>query len=784
MHQEQNLVERSLMDLIGFTDETNIAELLDDHELTAIASQVKTDFEADEDSMEDWSKMTEKGLELGKPATDSQDEPWEQAANFKSPSLQTEAYRFGERASSELLRPKDLVKAEIIGPTMAEAPQEAAQAEMQGAALQGMPAPEGQPPGLEGPSVTNEAAPAAAEAPAQTEDGKEARGDRISSYMSYQLNHEIPEWRDQQRSLFYRLPNMGTVWKKTYYDPLREHVVSDLIQYPSFAIDQSTTSLEELSCFTHILEMRSNDVESMQRMGLWLDINLSFINENDDDDKSESHDSVNNFLEQQTFYDLDGDGYEEPYIITVHQASNKVVSIVPRFKLSDIMVTDGKETVMLDELYGEMSDELGPIDKPDGTVKMGLQVEAGLDGAGAPIYESVSADKYEIVKIRPERNLTAYRFMPSPDGSFLGVGYYQLLSGLVEGINKSTNELINAGTLNNQQSGYLAKGMRAKLGDDRFKPGELKSTNIPAQDLMNGILYHQFKEPSTVLLQLMQDMRGYIKEVVSSADLSEILSTNTAASTVLMMIEESQSSTTSLMSEQARSMGKEYQIIFALNAIYTDPEHYQEVLDNPAADYEADFSSGGYDILPTANPEMASKSQRIQQGQILNENFERLVQAGGDPHAIEYRFLESLGIDDIDELMPPPSQEFMAVQTQAKQAQAQASEAQAKLMAAQATALEANAQSMLTNAQIKEAKLPEEIEKLKSETIKNLEQAESEQAGNQIDLYTSQLKQIEGIQALMNTLGEQPNANAQIPSIGSPETSAPIQGGTPYPGAI
>ncbi len=739
-----DLVERSLKDLIGFIDEVNIAEILEDHELIAIADQVKTDFEADQDSMEEWTKLTEHGLCLVTPATTYTDEPWEMAANFKSPILQTEAYRFGERASTELLRPKDLVKAEIIGPVSG----------------QQLPTPtEGISPEQGG-----------------QETDKEARGERISSYMSYQLNHEIPEWRDQQRSLLYRLPNMGTVWKKTYFDPLKEHVVSDLIQYPAFAIDQSTITLDDLSCFTHIIEKKKNDVESMQRLGLWLDIDLPFINENDDDDKSESHDSLNNFLEQQTFYDLDGDGYEEPYIITVHQASNKVVSVVARFKLSDIMVTDGDNAVRVDKLYGQLFDEDGIVEDDDGKAKMGLRENRGQDEEGNPVYKTVSGSRYEIVKIQAERNLTAYRFMPSADGSFLGVGYYQLLTALVEAINTITNQLINAGTLANQQSGYLAKGMRMKLGNDRFKPGELKSTNVPPQDLMNGILYHQFKEPSSVLLQMGQEIRSIIKEIVSSADLSEILSTNTAASTVLMMIEEAQSSTTSLMAEQARSMSKEFQIIYALNAVYIDPRQYQDVLDDPAANYEADFSEGGFDILPTANPEMASKSQRIQQGQILNENFDRLVQAGADASAIERRFLESLGIDNIDEILPPPTEEFMAAQTKAQEATAQTQQEQAKLLSAQSAALEANAQEMLVNAEVKRAKLPEEVEKLRSETVKNLEQAESEEAVNQINLYTSQLKQIDGIQKLIATLGEARNANPQSPAIGGPEASPPIPG--------
>lgn len=734
-------VERTLQQLIDLLEEENIAEELSDSELVAIAEQVKTDYEADDDSMETWKKLTDIGLKLVEPATGARDEPWEEAANFKSPAIQEAAYRFGERASTELLRPKDLVKAEIIGPQKVPA---------------GPPGPDGEP------------------APV---DDKQARVDRVTTYMNYQVNHEIPEWRDEQRSLFYRLPNMGTVFKKTYFDPLKEHTVSELIQYPDFAIDQANNSMEDLGCFTHTVPMTKNEIESMQRMGLWLDIKLPLKNENDDDECSESHDSPNLFLEQQTLYDLDGDGYEEPYIITVHKASNKVVCIKPRYQLSDVLVKDGKKkAVTLDQAYGDLSDEFGAVETAKGEQATGFRELMGQGPEGEPIYEKVSQDRFEIVKITPERNLTAYRFMPSADGTFLGVGYYQLLSALVEAINAITNQLINAGTLANQQSGYLAKGMRKRLGDDRFKPGELKQTNVLPKDLLGSILYHQFKEPSATLMALAQDLRGMIKDVTASVDLGEILGTNTAASTVLMMIEEAQSSTTSLMSEQARSMGKEFQIIYSLNAIYTDPQTYQEVLDEEA-DYQADFGEGGLDIVPTANPEMASKSQRIQQGQILQENQPQLVEAGANPQVIAQKFLESIGIEDVEAFFPPASEEETQQQQEAQARAIASEEAQTKALLAQASAFEANAENLRASAKVKLDKLPDEIEKLRSEMIKNLEQAESEQSTNQIDLYTAHIKRIDGIQKLVESMGVN-SANTAAAAPINPQAAPAIDVGT------
>jgi len=552
----------------------------------------------------------------------------------------------------------------------------------------------------------------------------------VGTYLSYQINHEMPEWRDEHRGLLYRIPNMGTVFKKTFFDPMKGRLVSDVIQHPDFAVNQGTSSMEELRDFTHILPVRNNDIVSYQRAGLWLDDDL-VLDEATEDTDAEHHDSPNTFLEQQCFYDIDGDGYEEPYTITVHEGTGKVVRIIPRFRMQDILVTDpGPQPVTVDTLHGKLSDDFGPIDTWDGE---GHKHKEGL-------YQPDITRK--IIKITPENNLTAYRFMPSADGTFLGVGYYQLMSALVEAVNTGVNLLFDAGALANQQGGWLAKGMRRKLGNDRFKPGEYKQTNISAGDLQQGIRDINFKEPSPTLLTLITGyLKGEISDLSASADLSEVVGTNTAASTVLMMIEEAQSSTTSLMAEMARSMGKEFQVMFRLNAIFADPQAYKTVLDQEA-DYKADFGQADLDILPTANPEIANKTQRIQQAQILQEQYDRLVSAGGDPYALSMRFLDDMGIDNPEELLPPRTEEFQQQQMATSQAQQKKAVAEERFFNAQATVLDATAQEATAKAQALIEELPVKLKKLEAEVIKLLEQAESEHAENLITMYTSELAQV------------------------------------------
>lgn len=691
-------VERTLKELIEFIDLDNIAEVLSDDELSMIGQQVCSDYKAAVDSMADWTELTKKGLEIVEPALHGRSDPWEGASNFKSPALQNAAYRFGERASGELLRPAELVKSEVIG----------------------NPSPE-----------------------------KIERGERVSQYMSYQVNHEMPEWRSEQRKLLYRLPNMGTMFKKTFFDPRRGRLVTDLIQYPDFAVSQNTQSMEEIRDFTHVLSIKANEVESMKRADLWCDCDYSLSDSDDSDedsDKSQSHDTDNCFLEQYCYYDLDGDGYEEPYIVTVHKASQKVARIVARFTLQDIIVEspdmEGRTTTV-DTLYAPVEDEFGPVEDEDGEQVIGFQ-------GGEP----------EIIKINADLNLTMYQFLPSADGTFLGVGYFYLMSALVNAINTGYNLLYDAGTLANLQGGWLAKGLRKKMGNDKFKPGEWKQTNVNAADLQQGVLPHQFNEPSPTLLQLVGDIGANLKEISASADIAEIVGGNTAATTVLMMIEETQSATTSLMAEQARSMGDEFQVMYKLNSLYADPADYMRVLDQQA-DFEADFKQDDLDLVPTADPSMSSKAQRIQQGQILMDQFDRIQGIGGDPRAVMVRFLESIGITDIQDILPEPTQEFMQAQAQAQQATAQAQAAQERFFNAQADALDATTQKTMIDAQVKMQKLPEEIAKMEAETIKLLEQAESEEMKNALSVYTAQFG---AIRQITDALGEpSPMQPAQQP---------------------
>ena len=704
--------ERTLSELIELSEMVNIAEELDGPELAAIATQVVEDHEANLKSMKDWKDFYDKGEKLIKPPKGTLSEPFEGASNFKSTLMQESAYRFAEPASTELMREESLAKGHIIGPTTPE---------------------------------------------------KEKVSDRTSAYVSYQLNYAPEDWRDQQRDMLYQLPVVGCIVKKIFFDSIEGRISTELILPSSFSLNQSAKTQEDI-IFTHILDINQNKAVAYQNAGIWLDEDLIFEESSDSDSKTDdTHDPVNCFLEQRGWLDLNDDGQEEPYIITLHKATNKIVRIVAAFEIQDIFVNDDDEIVRLSTLGTPKTDKFGVV----------------VDDDGEPVLEFPDVP---IVTIKRQDNLVFYGFLPALDGTFLPVGYYQLMAVMVTALNSIYNALINAGFLANMQGGYMAKNFEVTRGTAKFKAGQYIQTGLSPADLPNGLLPHMFKEPSQTLFELLQKTEDVLKSLSATVDMSEIIAANTSATTVLMGIEQAQSSTTSLMAAQARSMGKEFQIFFRLNRIYTDPEHYKLITGDPEADYAEDFSKENIRVRLTANIEMVSKFQRIQQGQILLDQWEHLEGVGANMIMVMRNYLKAIGIEEIDMLLPEPEKDTQQMMQEAAQAQKATSESQSKLFDAQSEALLAQAKKSTADADAVTKELPAKIRETIAKTLKLYEEAEAAVEGREINVeeVVRHLSQVEEYLATMEKLqapqqGAQnaPPGNTQQMPAGPPQLSGP-----------
>jgi len=551
-NQQEDLAEGGKEESLRWLlESTNIAEKLDKEKLHKIGADAHEGFTADKQSRAEWEKQMEEWTKLATQVREEKTWPWPRASNVKYPILTTAAMQFAARAYPSLV-PSDgkIVKSKVIGKD-----------------------PDGQ---------------------------KAVLADRVSMYMSYQLMHEMTGWEEGMDKLLIMLPVVGTVFKKTYWDSIKKQVASDVILPKNLVVNYWAKSIKEAERISQIIEMSPRVLKERQMSGVFLDEDLGSAPTPEDARNAPSNDETTPFtiIEQHTYLDLDDDDYPEPYIVTFHLESAKVLRITARFDDTTMHYTE----------------------------------------------------EGKLAKIEPIEYFTKFGFIPNPDGSFYDLGFGVLLGPINESVNTLINQLIDAGTLNNLQSGFLGKGLKIRLGETKFSPGEWKAVNSLGEDLKKQIVPLPSKEPSAVLFQLMGSLITSGKELASVAEIfvGKMPGQNTPATTTMATIEQGMKVFTAVYKRIYRSLEEEFNKLFALNGTYLDPNTYQETIGVTVG--PNDFSAKQYKICPGADPTAVSQTEKLLKAQGL---MEMLPLGILDPVKVGLRLLEAQEQPNYQELLNP-----------------------------------------------------------------------------------------------------------------------------------
>jgi chaperonin GroES len=547
-----------IQDLIN---EVNIAEKLDDKQLAKIGSDVVEGYDTDEASCKEWRDHIEEWTKMALQISDKKTFPWTGASNVKFPLLSTAAMQFAARAYPTLV-PSDgqVVKCKVIGSDL--------------------------------------------------DGSKNKRATRISKHMSYQLMYEMEEWEEDMDKLLVTLPIVGTVFKKTYYDPELIRNKSCLVMPKNLVVNYWTRNLEDCERITEVHEFSRRKVQEKINKGIYLDVDLGdpqvaeHQSRNNSDPNSmlmpESDDTTPYIvLEQHRFLDLDDDGYAEPYVVLVEKASKKVLRIAPRFSSEDVQVDDSEK----------------------------------------------------VVSISPKNYYTKYSFFPNPDGGFYDIGFGRLIGPINASVDTLINQLIDAGSLSNLQAGFIGKGLRVKMGDAKFTPGEWKAVNATGDDIKKQIFPLPVREPSEVLFKLLQLLSQSAQQLASVAEIfvGKMPGQNTPATTTMASIEQGMKLFTAVYKRVYRSLAKEFQKLYLLNREYMDPQIEMDILDEPME--QSDYQGSEKDVVPSADPTAASQQERLQKAQSMLQ----LLQLGTiNPQEVTVRLLEAMEIPDIEKILMQP----------------------------------------------------------------------------------------------------------------------------------
>ena len=553
--------------------ETNIAELLSKEDLETIGSQIVKDFDTDVISRSSWEKRTEASLKLALQVVENKNFPWFNASNVKFPLITIAALQYHARSYPVLIDGNLPVKCRVIG---------------------------------------------------EDKDGlRTLRASRVEQHMSYQILEEDEDWESEMDKVLITQPIIGCAFKKTYYDPIKCHNISENVLAKDLVVNYWTKSLETASRVTHVLQMSRNEIYERVARGFWLDVSegrsqqtssiLIGNNLQQAQDKAqgvtppEPNDSSTpiEILEQHCHIDFDDDGYAEPYIVYVRKDNKKVARIVARYTEKDIERNKKGDTIL-----------------------------------------SIKAEQY----------FTKFPFVPSPDGGFYDLGFGVLLGPLNESINTIINQLIDAGTMSVTAGGFLSRGIKLRGGNYSFTPMEWKHVDTTGDDLRKGIVPLPVREPSQVLFTLLNLLINYGERIGGSVDIltGQNPGQNTPAETTRTMAEQGMKIFNGIFKRTHRSLKQEFRKLYRLNQIFiTENTEFVSNATSQGIILSTDYEGPVTDVMPTADPSITSDSQRINQAAALSQ---RVAATPGlyNRYEVEVAFLKALKVTNIEKVLPDP----------------------------------------------------------------------------------------------------------------------------------
>lgn len=592
-------------------DSDNINKLLTEDDSRNLGLAVKQAFLADKSSRMRWEENMRDAENLALQITEPKSYPWDDASNVKFPLITIAATQFAARAYPALVKAPDLVKYRVQG---------------------------------------------------KDEGGlKAARAARVSRHMSYQLLEEDEEWEENHDKALLALPILGCVFKKSYYDKTKGYNCSTLVLPKNLVIHYFARSVDQCERKTEVFQLSPREIKERELRGIFSKVDLpTALPIVKDEDKRQGvtapppdKDQARDLLEHHCFLDLDGDGYKEPYVVTIDRDTSKVLRVVHRFK----KVTT-EQSVKIEELQKRIKAFAEGVQQPQDPQNPTAQEIAYINSAEQTILkmqaevERLSQEKPKVLKIDPVEYYTKIPFIPSPDGGIYDLGFGALLGPLNESVNTLINQLIDAGHMSSGAVGFIGKGARLKGGDVRFRPFEFKKVNSAGGAIRDAIVQLDIASPSPVLFQLLSLLITYSERVgsVTDAMVGENPGQNTPAYNMSAMLEQGLQVFNGIFKRVYRSMRSEFRKLYELNSLYLDEEAYFAYQDMDTKVLRTDYHGDTKDLIPAADPNAFSNKEKAMKAQMISERA--MMVPGYDPTIVEKRWLAAMEVVDVDELYP------------------------------------------------------------------------------------------------------------------------------------
>ena len=430
---------------------------------------------------------------------------------------------------------------------------------------------------------------------------KELQANRVENFMNYQLTEQMPEYFDEFERMLFHLPLIGSAFKKLYYDATVKRPKSEFIPIDQFYVSYYATDLSNADRYTHVIYRSPVELNKDIRAGIYNDVDLIEPSSNPTTSFSEKmdtiiglspaydHDPQYVLLEQHCYMDIEDDE-NLPYIVTVEKESRKVLSIRRNYKQNDV----NKEKIS---------------------------------------------------------HFVHYRFVPG--FGFYGLGLIHFLGNLTMSATAAMRSLIDAGQFANLPGGFKAKGVRVVGDNEPISPGEFKEVEATGMDLSKAIVSLPYKEPSSVLFQMLNFVTAAGQKFADSTEqvISDAASYGPVGTT-MALLEASSKFFSAVHKRLHKSQKDEFRILARIDYDYLPNEYPYDFPFESRSIFKNDFD-GRIDIIPVSDPNIPSNAHRIMLSNMVLQMAQQSPPGMFNMEVLNRTILNATNMPNVDEIIPP-----------------------------------------------------------------------------------------------------------------------------------
>lgn len=545
----------------------NIADEIEQSEIVAIVATVTEQVRADLESRRDWQlRIDQAMILLGLKNIPLDDLPFEGASAVTYPLIAEACVQFQARAIEEVFPSEGPCRTKLIGERTTE---------------------------------------------------KEEQAERVKEHMNFQMLEQDRAYFWHTDQMLFWLPLAGSAFKKTYYDPLSDMVVSRLVHAGDFIVPYIATDLSTASRYTHRLWRTKAELKRLMAGAFYRQVELSHPGSKTTD--TEQEDSA------QEMRDIADDRqqsmHEEDHIYEIY------------------------------EMHCELELEIDQDKYLEGTARE----------IGQPLPYIVTVNKTDETLLSIRRNwreddglfekrmwFTHYKYLPGL--GFYGFGLLHLIGSVAEASTGTIRALLDSAAFANMQGGFVSDEAKLPIEDTTIAPGVYIQVKMSAEELKNAFYTPPFKEPSPALAQLFQILVETGRRFASITEEMTGDAPNTGpVGTTIALIEQSSKVFSGVHRRLHTAQAEEFHLRAELNFDFLDEEYPYEIEGQDMLVMKQDYD-GRVDVIPVSDPNIFSSTQRIAQAQAMIDLAEKFPSEFRIGEAIK-RFLKAIKVPDYEELL-------------------------------------------------------------------------------------------------------------------------------------